>query len=89
LPKIGNFGENLPKVSSPNPKNSRFGETFSGDKFRSHWAVGAAVHFGLHRLILGAIITLSKETEEPFLRKALKTAREMRAAKEAELVAAT
>jgi hypothetical protein len=47
------------------------------------------VHFGLHRLILGAIITLSKETEEPFLRKALKTAREMRAAKEAELVAAT
>jgi hypothetical protein len=58
-------------------------------RVRSHCAVGAAVHFGLHRLILGAIITLSKETEEPFLRKALKTAREMRAAKKAELVAAT
>ena len=35
------------------------------------------------------LITLSKETEDPFIRRALKTAREMRAAKEAELVAAT
>jgi len=42
LQKVGNYGENLRKVSSHNRKNSRFGETFSGDKFRSHWAVGAA-----------------------------------------------
>ena len=35
------------------------------------------------------LITLTKETDDPFLRRALKTAREIRAAKEAELVAAT
>jgi len=35
------------------------------------------------------LITLSKEAEDPFVRRALKTAREIRAAKEAELVAAT
>jgi hypothetical protein len=33
------------------------------------------------------LITLSKETEDSFLRCALKTAKEIRAAKEAELVA--
>ena len=31
--KIGNFRENLPKVSSPNRKNSRFGEIIGGDWF--------------------------------------------------------
>jgi hypothetical protein len=34
--KTGNFRENLPKVSSPNRKNSRFGETFLGDNFDLH-----------------------------------------------------
>ncbi len=34
------------------------------------------------------LITLTKETDDPFLRRALKTATEIRAAKEAELVAA-
>ena len=33
------------------------------------------------------LVTLSKETEDPFIRRALKTAREMRAAQEAELAA--
>jgi transposase-like protein len=33
------------------------------------------------------LLTLSKETEDPFIRRALKTAREIRAAREAELVA--
>ena len=33
------------------------------------------------------LITLTKETEDSFMRRALKTAREIRAAKEAELVA--
>lgn len=35
------------------------------------------------------LITLSKETEDPFIRRALKTAREVRAAKDAALFAAT
>jgi hypothetical protein len=42
-PKNGNYSENLPKVSSRNRRNSRLGETFSGDKFRSHCAVERAV----------------------------------------------
>jgi hypothetical protein len=33
------------------------------------------------------LITLSKETEDPFLRRALKTAREMRAAEQDRIVA--
>ena len=33
------------------------------------------------------LITLSKETEDPFLRRALKTAKDVRAAKEDELMA--
>ena len=33
------------------------------------------------------LITLSKETEDPFLRRALKAAKEVRAAKEDELMA--
>jgi hypothetical protein len=33
------------------------------------------------------LITLSKETEDPFLRRALKTAKEIRAAQEAKLFA--
>ena len=40
--KIGNLGENLPKVSSPNRKNSRFRETFNGDNFDHHCAVEEA-----------------------------------------------
>ena len=35
------------------------------------------------------LITLTKETEDPFVRRALKTAKEIRAAKDAELYAAT
>lgn len=35
------------------------------------------------------LLTLSKESDDPFFRRALKTAREVRAAKEAELFAAT
>jgi len=35
------------------------------------------------------LVTLSKETEDPYIRRALKTAREIRAAQEAQLVAAT
>lgn len=35
------------------------------------------------------LLTLSKETEDPFIRCALKTAKELRAAKEAALFAAT
>jgi hypothetical protein len=35
-PEASNFGENLPKVSSPNRRNSRSEETFSRDKLRSH-----------------------------------------------------
>jgi predicted Zn finger-like uncharacterized protein len=35
------------------------------------------------------LITLTKETDDPFLRRALKTAREVRAAKDAALFAAT
>ena len=35
------------------------------------------------------LLTLSKESEDPFFRRALKTAREIRAAREAELFAAT
>jgi phage FluMu protein Com len=35
------------------------------------------------------LLTLSKETEDPFIRRALKTAREIRAAQEAALFAAT
>jgi hypothetical protein len=35
------------------------------------------------------LITLSKETEDPFIRRALKTAREIRAAQEAQLLANT
>jgi predicted Zn finger-like uncharacterized protein len=35
------------------------------------------------------LITLTKETDDPFLRRALKTAREVRAAKDATLFAAT
>jgi uncharacterized C2H2 Zn-finger protein len=35
------------------------------------------------------LLTLSKETEDPFIRRALKVAREFRAAKEAALFAAT
>jgi hypothetical protein len=35
------------------------------------------------------LLTLSKETDDPFFRRALKTAREVRAAKEAQLLAAT
>jgi len=35
----------------------------------------------------GKLITLSKETDDSVMRRALKTAREIRAAKEAELVA--
>jgi len=35
------------------------------------------------------LITLSKEAEDPFLRRALKAAREVRAAKEAAVFAAT
>ena len=42
-PKIGNPSENLPKVSSRNRRNSRFGETFCGDEFRSSLSGGAAV----------------------------------------------
>jgi phage FluMu protein Com len=34
------------------------------------------------------LLTLSKESEDPYLRRALKTAREMRAAQEATLAAA-
>jgi hypothetical protein len=33
------------------------------------------------------LVTLSKETEDPFIRRALKMAKELRAAKEAQLVA--
>jgi hypothetical protein len=40
--KIGNFRENLPKVSSPSAKYSRFGETLSGDFFDRHCVLGAA-----------------------------------------------
>jgi hypothetical protein len=32
-PEIGNFGKNFPKISSPIRSNSRFGETYGGDKF--------------------------------------------------------
>ena len=32
----GNFGENLPKVSNPDRRNSRFLETSSGDFFELH-----------------------------------------------------
>jgi hypothetical protein len=35
------------------------------------------------------LLTLSKETDDPFFRRALKTAREVRAAKEAAFLAAT
>ncbi|SIO47530.1 hypothetical protein SAMN05443247_05916 [Bradyrhizobium erythrophlei] len=42
-PKYGNSGENLPKVSGQNRRNSRFEETFSGDKFRPQCVVEAAV----------------------------------------------
>jgi hypothetical protein len=35
------------------------------------------------------LITLSKETQDPFLRRALKAARDLRAAQDAELFAAT
>lgn len=35
------------------------------------------------------LITLTKESDDPFLRRALKTAREVRAAKEAAVFAAT
>ena len=35
------------------------------------------------------LLTLSKESEDPFFRRALKAAREIRATKEAELLAAT
>ena len=35
------------------------------------------------------LITLSKETEDPFIRRALKAAREMRALQQAELLAKT
>ena len=35
------------------------------------------------------LLTLSKETDDSFFRRALKTAREIRAAREAELIAAT
>jgi hypothetical protein len=35
------------------------------------------------------LITLSKETEDPFIRRALRTAREVRAARDAQLFAAT
>jgi hypothetical protein len=35
------------------------------------------------------LLTLSKETEDPFIRRSLKTAREIRAAQEAALFAAT
>jgi len=55
-PKVDSFGENFPKVSSPNRRSSRFQETLGGDKFRSRCAVGGrrvcpvtsrlAVHFG-------------------------------------------
>jgi hypothetical protein len=34
-PKIGKPSENVPKVSSRNRRNFRFGETFCGDEFRS------------------------------------------------------
>jgi hypothetical protein len=47
VPKIGNFGENLPKVSSPSAKYSRFWETLSGDFFDRHCVVGLAVGSGL------------------------------------------
>jgi len=42
-PKIGNFGENLPKVSGPHRRNSRFRETVGGDGFDGHCVVGLAV----------------------------------------------
>jgi hypothetical protein len=35
------------------------------------------------------LITLSKETEDPFIRRALKAAKEIRAAQEAQLLAKT
>ena len=35
------------------------------------------------------LITLSKETEDPFIRRALRTAREIKAAQDAKLVAET
>jgi transposase-like protein len=35
------------------------------------------------------LLTLTKETEDPFLRRALKAAKELRAAKDAELYVAT
>jgi hypothetical protein len=35
------------------------------------------------------LLTLSKESEDPFIRRALKTVRQLRAAQEAKLVAAT
>ena len=34
------------------------------------------------------LVTLSKETEDPFIRRALKTAREIRAARDAQVLAA-
>jgi hypothetical protein len=45
--------------------------------------------FQVNCLNCSKLITLTKETDDPFLRRALKTAREVRAAKEAALVEAT
>lgn len=43
----------------------------------------------LNCLNCNKLITMTKETEDPFLRRALKIAREIRAAKDAALFAAT
>ena len=45
--KVGNFGENLPKVSSPSAQYSRFWETLSGDFFDLHCVVGVVANFGV------------------------------------------
>jgi hypothetical protein len=42
-PKIGNLGENLPKVSGPRAEYSRFRETLRGDFFDRHCVRGSAV----------------------------------------------
>ena len=45
-PKIGNFTENLPKVSSPNRGNSLFWRDFEQRQVRSHCAIGLAGRCG-------------------------------------------
>jgi hypothetical protein len=45
--------------------------------------------FQVNCLNCSRLVTLSKENEDPFIRRALKSAKEVRAAKEAALLAAT